>query len=623
MAKRAPAAAGTKRATTKKATTKRTSTKRTPAKRAVAKRTVNKRAVAKRAVAKRAVSKRGVAKRAVAKRAVAKRAVASKRAASKRAVAKKANATKRTAAGAGTAGIKSDGSRGAGAEAATPSWQARLSAWPAIGFSSAAGVPGDTEAVAVGFFAGRLTVPGGLVDIDMPLLRRQGFEAKLGETRVVNEAGQTTIAIGLGEAERYSTEAVRRAGAALVRSASHVRRAAFVPPASPRSGSRGRLVPSLSPGDLGQALAEGASLATYEFSSYKSSAAPSRLRRVTAVVPESDRRAVTDGMSRGARVARAVALARDLVNEPARAMTPRRLAEVASVVAQESGLDISVLDEKQIADERLGGLAGVAQGSEEPPRLIRLTYEPEGGGSATVALVGKGITFDSGGLSLKTADGMMSMKTDMSGAAAVLATMSALRDMKVDVRVVGIMPTTENMPSGRAIKPGDVLRARNGKTIEVLNTDAEGRLVLADGLSLAAEERPNAIVDLATLTGACVVALGRQIAGLMGNDDRLIARVKDASERAGEQAWHLPLPDEYRRHIDSEVADIKNIGNAGQAGALAAGLFLREFVGQVPWAHLDIAGPARSDADEGYLRKGGTGFGVRTLIELLSSFSAS
>jgi leucyl aminopeptidase len=443
----------------------------------------------------------------------------------------------------------------------------------------------------------------------------------VGETRIVAEGRQTIIAVGLGEPDRLSAEAIRRAAAALARSTSQARRAAFVLPVA--GASRGRPAPSLSPGALGQAIAEGASLATYQFSPYKTSATPSKLRRLTVVVPESERREVTAGLLRGTRVARAVALARDLVNEPARALTPRRLAELATAVAAGAGLDVKVLDEEQIAEERLGGLAGVAQGSDEPPRLIRLTYEPAGGATATVALVGKGITFDSGGLSLKTSDGMMSMKTDMSGAAAVLATMSALRDLEVDVRVIGIMPTTENMPSGHAIKPGDVLRARNGKTIEVLNTDAEGRLVLADGLSLAAEESPAAIIDLATLTGACVVALGRQIAGLMGNDDRLIARVKDASDRSGEQVWHLPLPDEYRRHIDSDVADIKNVGNAGQAGALAAGLFLREFVGQIPWAHLDIAGPARSDADEGYQRKGGTGFGVRTLLELLSSFSAS
>jgi leucyl aminopeptidase len=321
-------------------------------------------------------------------------------------------------------------------------------------------------------------------------------------------------------------------------------------------------------------------------------------------------------------------MARDLVNEPAGAMTPRRLADVARDLADRHGLSVTVLDEVAIASEGLGGLAGVAQGSEEPPRLIELVYQPStpapgvgDGHVPTIALVGKGITFDSGGLSIKTADGMMTMKTDMSGAAAVLATMSALADLAVGSKVVAIVPTTENMPGGRAIKPGDVLKIRNGKTIEVLNTDAEGRLILADGLSLATEARPDAIVDLATLTGACVVALGGQIAGLMGNNDDLVGQVRAASDRAGELVWHLPLPAEYRKSIESEVADMKNISSpAGAGGALTAGLILSEFVDGVPWAHLDIAGPARSDADEGYTRKGGTGFGVRTLIELLSQF---
>jgi leucyl aminopeptidase len=234
--------------------------------------------------------------------------------------------------------------------------------------------------------------------------------------------------------------------------------------------------------------------------------------------------------------------------------------------------------------------------------------------------VGKGITFDSGGLSIKTAEGMETMKTDMSGAAAVLATMAALPDLAPDVAVLGIVPATENMPGGRATKPGDVLTIRNGKTVEVLNTDAEGRLVLADGLSLAVESGVDAIVDLATLTGACIVALGPRIAGLMGNDDRWTDQVRSAAERAGEAVWRLPLPEEYRRSIDSDVADVKNIGSDRYGGALTAGLFLREFVGDVPWAHLDIAGPARSGEDEGYLRKGGTGWGVRTLVELLTSY---
>jgi leucyl aminopeptidase len=274
--------------------------------------------------------------------------------------------------------------------------------------------------------------------------------------------------------------------------------------------------------------------------------------------------------------------------------------------------------------EHLGGLLGVARGSDEPPRLVRAEYTPAdpvevGGRVPHVVLVGKGITFDSGGLSLKSAGGMETMKTDMGGAAAVLAALDAVATLGIRLKVTVLTPMTENMPGGRAIKPGDVLTARNGKTIEVLNTDAEGRLVLADALSLAAELEPDAIIDLATLTGAAVVALGTGIAAMLGNDEVLQGELQSASKRAGESLWPLPLPDEYRSHIDSEVADMKNIGRAGQAGSISAALLLREFVGDVPWAHLDIAGPARSDEDSRYLSKGGTGFGVRTLVALLSS----
>jgi leucyl aminopeptidase len=238
----------------------------------------------------------------------------------------------------------------------------------------------------------------------------------------------------------------------------------------------------------------------------------------------------------------------------------------------------------------------------------------------TLALVGKGITFDSGGLSLKTADGMETMKTDMSGAAAVIGAMSVLEAAGVKTKVIAIVPTTENMPGGRAIKPGDVLKIRNGKTVEVLNTDAEGRLILADGLSLAAEEQPDAVIDLATLTGACVVALGLKVAGLMGNDEGWVGQVREAADRAGESVWPLPLPPEYRKDLDSEIADLKNISGGRGGGALTAGLFLSEFAGDVPWAHLDIAGPARAASDDGHVVKGGTGFGVRTLVEVLSKF---
>jgi leucyl aminopeptidase len=234
-------------------------------------------------------------------------------------------------------------------------------------------------------------------------------------------------------------------------------------------------------------------------------------------------------------------------------------------------------------------------------------------------MVGKGVVFDSGGLSLKPAGGMETMKCDMSGAAAVLGAMSALKQLGVKTKVTGYVPLVENMPSGTAIRPGDVLRIRNGKTVEVLNTDAEGRLILADALTLASEDKPAAIVDLATLTGACVVALGDKIAGLMGNDDAWSDQVRDAADRVGERVWPLPLPTDYRRGIDSSVADIKNVGPR-EGGALTAGLFLQEFVDGAPWVHLDIAGPAFLSGDDGYASKGGTGFGVRTLLELASTF---
>ncbi|HZT65611.1 MAG TPA: leucyl aminopeptidase [Acidimicrobiales bacterium] len=476
-----------------------------------------------------------------------------------------------------------------------------------IQLDAAARPPADAELLGLGVHPGgkvARSVAG--VDVDPRWLGLRGFDGKVGEVIALPTAdAPAVVAVGLGPADRLDADGLRRAAAAFVRASGRARTVALALGGLPRQD----------PAAGAQAVAEGASLAAYRFSTYKDEdGARRRPDRLVLVGPKP--RELAAGLNRGRVIASAVALARDLVNTPAADMTPGRLAAVAAEVAESAGLSVTVLDEHAIESERLGGLAGVARGSAEPARLIRLAYEPDGH-QRTIALVGKGITFDSGGLSLKSADGMMTMKTDMSGAAAVLAAMAALRDLGVRTRVLGFVPATENMPGGRAIKPGDVLRARNGKTIEVLNTDAEGRLVLADGLSLAVEEGPDAIVDLATLTGAVVTALGRRIAGLMGNDDEFTGEVQAAAARAGEKVWVLPLPEEYRKDIDSEVADIKNIGAPGQAGTLIAGLFLKEFVGDVPWAHLDIAGTARSDADDGYITKGGTGFGVRTLIELL------
>ena len=480
-----------------------------------------------------------------------------------------------------------------------------------IKFNAAADIPANAQATGVPVFANGKSPSSG-VELDSRYLKARGFEGKRGQTEsLLAEDGSVIVAVGVGPAAEVDADVLRDAAACLARAASKSRRVAAT------------LLDAAGPGvdraAASQAVAEGMALAAYDFGAYKSSSTPSAIERVTVVGAEAG------GLARGARAAEAVYLARDLVNEPAAAMTPSRLAEVAVEAAEANGVEVEVWDEERIEAERLGGLRGVSLGSAQPPRLISLRYTPAGDSGAAaplVTLVGKGITFDSGGLSIKTGDGMMTMKTDMSGAAAVIAVLSACRDLDVPVRVRGIVPATENMPGGRAVKPGDVLRFRNGKTAEVLNTDAEGRLVLADGLSLAAEEQPAAIIDVATLTGAQVVALGPSIAGLMGNDEALVGRVTAASQRAGEMTWPLPLPKQYRKHIDSEIADMKNIGQPGKAGTLVAGLFLQEFVGDVPWAHLDIAGPARSEVDEGWLRKGGTGFGVRTLLELVSGFAA-
>ncbi|MEX0826293.1 MAG: leucyl aminopeptidase [Acidimicrobiia bacterium] len=352
-------------------------------------------------------------------------------------------------------------------------------------------------------------------------------------------------------------------------------------------------------------------LGAYTFTRHKTDPKPSLT--TSLVLLGADDASVAEAQL-GRSIAGGVNLARDLINTPAMDKAPEVLAQVARDLAARVGMNVRVLDEREIAQERLGGLLGVSLGSTKPPRLVELRYEPKGA-KGFVAFVGKGIVFDSGGLSIKPADGMETMKTDMSGAAAVFGAMQVIAEMGLPVRVLGIAPLTENMPSGSAVRPGDVLEIRNGKTIEVLNTDAEGRLVLADGLSLAAEEKPDLIVDIATLTGSCKAALGEKIAGLFGGDDAA-AIVSAAAEAAGERTWRLPLPDDYRKLIDSEVADMKNTGGKF-GGAITAALLLKEFVGDVPWVHLDIAGPARASEAEHYIPKGATGFGVRTMVEIV------
>jgi leucyl aminopeptidase len=376
-----------------------------------------------------------------------------------------------------------------------------------------------------------------------------------------------------------------------------------------------------------QALAEGASLGGYSFDKYKREKKPLKLARVQILAPderaarrggETKARAGLSAAARlGTRIAEATCLARDLVNEPAGRVTPGELAATAREVARTSGLQVEVLGPPQIRKLKMNLFLGVSQGSAEEPRLVRLSYVPRGKRAGKpVALVGKAITFDSGGLSLKTAQGMEDMKTDMAGAAAVIAAMSLVPEIAPPFPVHGYFGACENLPSGTAYKPGDVLVGRNGVSVEVLNTDAEGRLVLGDVLAWAAEDQPAAIVDLATLTGAILVALGPWTAGLFSNDEGLAGEVQAAARAAGESVWRMPLPAEMEELIKSPVADLKNTGGR-YGGSINAALFLQHFVGKTPWAHLDIAGPSSLDKEKGYNPRGGTGAGVRLVAEWL------
>ena len=419
------------------------------------------------------------------------------------------------------------------------------------------------------------------------------------------------LLVGLGKREEFGVGSLRRATGTAIRTAERV--------------GVGSLAVSLDPADelvedlstAAQGTAEGAVLAAWEFTEFKAPKEDKKVRPSSlAILARSDDQVAL--LERGARWGRIVAsgenLARTLASRPSNVATPTHLAEIAKEIADRHGLDLTVLDGDGIREERMGGLLAVSQGTEQEPRFIALEYkgaEMEGG---PLVLVGKGITFDTGGVSIKPAAGMEDMKYDMSGAAAVLGAMRAIAELGIQAHVVGLIPSTENMLSGRSIKPGDIIRSHLGKTVEVINTDAEGRLILMDALSYAHRYKPQAILDAATLTGACVIALGHHAVGLMGNDEALIEEVRAAGERTGERCWPLPLWGEYRRQLDSDFADLKNVGGR-PAGTITAGWFLREFVGDIPWAHLDIAGTAYRTEPLPYLRKGATGIPTRLFVE--------
>jgi leucyl aminopeptidase len=504
-----------------------------------------------------------------------------------------------------------------------------------INFTTAAGVPEGTEAVAVPVGADlditravrslSSTGPNGSWEQvaaaleggnGADFLASTGFRGEIGQTQSVLVERRHVVAVGTGPATSDggapgsgdksvpTNDDLRRAGAALARASTRVRSVAT----TLHTAGNG------SPASV-QAVVEGLVLAGYRYRS--SAGTPEQLlEEVTLVgLPQ----AAASGARAGKTAAEASLRARRWADQPARELSPPVFAEAVAEAGAAAGLEVEIWDEERITAERLGCLASVASGSAQPPRLVRLSYTP-----ATVrahlAFVGKGITFDSGGLSLKSPDAMETMKGDMGGAAAVMAALIALPELAPPVRVDGWAAIAENMPGGHATRPGDVVTARDGTAVEIVNTDAEGRLVLADALLVAGERHPDAIVDIATLTGGQTVALGPGLAGLLGSDE-IVDRVSAAAAAAGEPAWRLPLWAPYKERLDSEVADMRNVARDRAASTIMAALFLQHFVKGLPWAHLDIAAPSHSERDEGWFSRGNTGWGARTLLQLATSWA--
>jgi leucyl aminopeptidase len=470
------------------------------------------------------------------------------------------------------------------------------------------------DLLAVGVYKGPSAGPGAEAvarKLGVPLKQlfaTERVKGDVGEAIIVPTYGKLPASrvafVGLGEKSKAGTLQVRRAGAVLAKRAG----GAKVVATTLAQGIKG------SKADAARAFTEGFLLGAYRFDRYKTS--PNGKAPGTAEVLIAAEKTPAHVLTRAQVVADATNIARDLTNIPAGDLAPAGLANEARKLARGTSMRVRVLDERQLKAKGFGGILGVGRGSAQPPRLIEMRYSARGA-RKTVALVGKGITFDSGGINLKN-QSLDWMKMDMAGGAAVLATMWAIAKLKPKVNVIGLVCSAENMPGGNALHPGDILRMYGGKTVEVADTDAEGRLVLADGIVYAKEQGATTIVDIATLTGAIMIALGNRSFGVLSNDDKVARSILDAADRAGEYAWQLPIYDEYRKGLDSDVADMKNLGGRW-GGAINAALFLREFVGDTPWAHLDIAGAAKSDNDEYEIPKGGTGAGVRTLLEWLTS----
>ena len=483
------------------------------------------------------------------------------------------------------------------------------------------------DAVIVNIFSGREEPGDAVAAIDRKLGGLIGGLVKSGETKgklselhIIHTLGKLparlVVIAGLGKQEEFNLDKLRNVMAESMRALRkhNCKTAATMIPGGGQAG--------LQADGYAQAIVEGSMLGAYQYTKHRTKEDDESDIDLLLLVGQ-DRSKIKQleaGIEKGRIIAGAVNLARDMVNEPANHMTPVHMAKIAGEIAAKNGLSVTVLGRELMEKEKMGALLGVAQGTSQPPKFIVLAYRGDTSKKDVLGFVGKGLTFDSGGISLKPQEFMSDMKGDMSGGAAVIAAIGAIAQLKLKINVTAVIPATENLPGGRALKPGDVLKASNGKTIEVVNTDAEGRLILADALSYAVRQGISPLIDLATLTGACHVALGDTYAGVFTNNQPLVDKVVKAGNESGENLWQLPLPDEYKELNKSDIADIKNSGGR-YGGAITAALFLQEFVGETPWVHMDIAGPFMTDKTKGSLVKGATGFGVRTLIKLAQGLS--
>jgi len=485
----------------------------------------------------------------------------------------------------------------------------------------------EIDAIVVNLFEGVEQPGGATAAVDealdgaiSSLISRGEIKGKFGEVNIVHTFGKLPAEIvaiaGLGKRQDFNADKARRVAGEFCRV---LRKLNCHKIATILHGAG---IGGIELESSAEAITEGALLGLYSFTKYKKPEYGD-IEEMLIVVREKGKVPILElAIGKGKLVAEATNLARDMVNEPANYMTPSQMAEAAKGIASKCNLEFKVFDREDMEAMGMEALLGVAKGSNQPPKLITLSYKGDERSEKALGFLGKGITFDSGGISIKPSEGMGEMKDDMAGAAAVMTALGAIAQLKPKINVTAIIPATENLPSGSALKPGDVLKALNGKTVEVISTDAEGRLILADALSYAQKLGLSPLIDLATLTGACRVALGTLYSGVFGNDQDLIDKILKAAEKTGERMWQMPMPEEYKEQNKSEIADVKNTGNR-YGGAITAALFLAEFVDNTPWVHLDIAGTASSNKESGYTVKGATGVGVRTLVELALSETKS